>query len=65
MVRVFSAVLAALCLTACASNSEVATKALGNLAFCKRTYQAAVGGLSPSGSLYIECAPQPFPAPVQ
>lgn len=54
--------LAALSLTACASNSGVADQALQNLQHCKRTYIAAVGGIGvPGGSLFIECPPRPFP----
>ena len=37
---------------------------LDNLKYCKRTYQASVGGLGiPGGSLYIECAPAPAEPP--
>lgn len=65
--KLLLAAAAALSLSACAGfpgsdpSSQLPAQVLDNLQHCKRTYQASVGGLGvPGGSLYIECAPQPY-----
>lgn len=70
--KLIALALAGLAVTGCASlpgadpTSNLPAEILDNLQYCKRTYQASIGGLGvPGGSLYIECAPltQPVPGP--
>jgi hypothetical protein len=67
LMRTLKRAIAALCLfslSACASNSGLGEKALGNLEFCRRSYTAILGGIGTNGgSINIECPPRPFPAP--
>lgn len=62
---VIAVVCLAVSLSGCASNSQVAEKALGNLEYCDRTYTALIGGIGTNGgSINIKCNARPYPASV-
>jgi hypothetical protein len=68
MTRIILAASAALVLAGCstidsARTEQLATRVLGNLQGCQRTYTAQLGGFAPSASLSITCLPVSTAAP--